>query len=257
MKKQLFKTFSVVALMLLGLADAAQAGTVQFGKMIINNMGGGGRMVRMGDNGIFLDQTGFCMESEVTLKLNGFNNQRLVLVVMPADVDGNVFEDRRGEMMTMVGFKVMGNQASKTVKVKLPMTWVYENDKKVRLTFQLSVLDSDVNEVASKLVTINPTDVNIDRNQLPGKMMGDIFGGGDDEDGGDLVGGLLGGLFGGPSATQEHLCSACDGTGLCPDCYGDAFFKPSSCRRCGNDPGICRRCKGNKKEKVEVELNGY
>lgn len=258
MKNPLFRKLWVIAFVLMGLTGSARAGNVEFGKMIINNMGAGGRMVRMGENGIFLDQTGFCMESEVTLKLNGFNGQRLVLAVMPADADGSLFEDRRGNLMTLTGFKVMGGQANKTVKVKLPMGWVYGNDKSVRLTFQLAVFDSEVNEVASKLVTINPKDVNINHEQLGGKMMGDLLGGGDDDaGGGDMLGGLLGGLFGGSDATQEHICSACDGTGLCSECYGDAFFNPASCRRCGNDPGICRRCKGAKKEKVEIDINRY
>ena len=65
---------------------------------------------------------------------------------------------------------------------------------------------------------------------------------------------MLGSLFGSSDAESTQPCTACDGTGICPHCDGDAYFDPSSCRKCAADPGICRRCKGTGSITIEYDI---
>jgi hypothetical protein len=249
--KKLLALLSVVL-----FSNSIWAGNIEFKVMKFNNLGMTGRMIRLSDNGIFLDDAGMHLEGTLTLKVTGMRGQRLICVLSPLDSEGNLLADRRGELCNLTAFKVNSDASTIELPVEVPYTWINTKERELSLNFNVTIVNSKVEEVAQKVIQVAPENVNVNSNDLPSKMMGDIFGGGDG-DGGDMLGGLLGGLFGGSDATSEHICSACDGTGLCSNCYGDAFFDPSQCRRCAQDPGICRRCKGAKKEKVDIDINRY
>ena len=152
----------------------------------------------------------------------------------------------------MAAFRVTGNQYNCNLRIKLPYQWLPLDKKPSRIPFGVVILNSKQETVGSGIIDLDPRDVKVDGNQLPQKMMSDLFSGdGDDE--GFGMGDLIGGLLGGESTTARMVCNSCDGMGLCPECYGDAFFDPAVCRRCSQDPGICRRCKGNKKESVRLD----
>lgn len=240
------------------LSNGAWAGDIEFKTMKFNNLGMTGRMIRIGDNGIFLDDAGMHLEGTLTMKITGMRGQRLICVVAPLDHEGNMLADRRGGLSNLTAFRVNGDAFTKELPVEIPYTWLDLEHERASLSFDVTIVNSKLEEVAKTVIQVDPRNINVNSDQLPSKMMGDIFGGGGGDDGGaGLLGSMLGGLFGGSDATSEHICSACDGTGLCAECYGDAFFDPSQCRRCAQDPGICRRCKGAKKETVEIDINGY
>ncbi|MDO5527692.1 MAG: hypothetical protein Q4F85_16595 [Prevotella sp.] len=46
-----------------------------------------------------------------------------------------------------------------------------------------------------------------------------------------------------------------DGTGLCEYCDGDGFLDPSVCRKCAQNPGICRHCQGTGTETVKLDID--
>ena len=245
------KTILTTAMMLFSLVGTANgAGTVELKKIAFNDIGMGGRMIRMSDEGIFLDDAGMCLEGTLTLKVNGFAGQRLICVLHTLDEEENTMADSHGEALSMYAFVPQGAQATCNVKVKVPYVWLSLDSKPSRIPFGVTVLNAKQEVVSEGIIDLDPRDVQVDGSKLPQKMMGDMFGG---ADGGELMGDIIGGLFGGNTARVEHVCGACDGTGLCPDCYGDAFFDPAACRRCVRDPGICRRCKGNKKETTKVD----
>jgi hypothetical protein len=256
MDKINLKIWTAAALIMFALSNVAQAGTVDILGMSINNLGMGGRMIRLADGEIFLDDAGMHLEGVVKLKITGFNGQRLVCALAPLNAQGETLEDRVGVCANLTGINVASDQQTVNLAVAVPYGWMDLGNERATFSFKVIILDSDVKTVVSKVVNVAATSINIDRDNLPNKLMGDLLGGGSGGGGLDM-GSLLGGLLGGPSATSESVCGACDGTGLCPECYGDAFFDPSMCRRCSRDPGICRRCKGTKTETVNIELNGY
>ena len=257
MKKLALQSLLAVAIMLLTSVSAIAAGTIELKSLSFNNIGMGGRLIRMGDNGILIDNAGMHLEGQLNMRVNGYMGQRLICAIAPVDAEGYSLADGNGNCIALVAFKVTSNQFTKNLPIEIPYTWIQADGNSVNLTFDVTILNSSVEEVAHKVITLNPNDVNIDRSNIGNKMLGDVLGfGGDGGSEADLMGGLIGGLLGGPSASQEYICNACDGTGLCPECYGDAFFNPSICRRCAQDPGICRRCKGAKKETVDVDIYG-
>ena len=256
MRHFLFKTIAITALMLFPAASSVQAGgKVTFQSLIFNNMGMGGRMIRISDNGIFLDDAGMHFEGLLKMKVTGLRGERLICIVAPVDKDDNVMEDRQGELSNLTAFRVTSDNFTKTLPVEIPYTWINMERKEMSFRFDVTIVNSKMEEVGKQIIQVAPQDITVDRANMANKMAGDMLGFGGGDGGGLDVGGLLGGLFGGSDATSEHLCSACDGTGLCAQCYGDAFFDPSKCRRCAQDPGICRRCKGAKTETVEIDFN--
>jgi len=256
MKTNFIRTWGLATLMMFACTPTVLAGTVEILGMTIDNLGMNKRMIRMGDDGIVLDNAGLNLESTVKLRITGFVGQRLVCAVAPLNAQGEELADRIGVCANLTGINVTSDQQTVNLKVPLPYGWMDLQQERLNLSFKVLIFNSDVQRVAGKVVEVPTTSIHIDHDNLPAKMMSDLLGGGGDGGGLDM-GGLLGGLLGGPSISSEEICGACDGTGLCPECYGDAFFDPSMCRRCSRDPGICRRCKGEKTETVNYDVYGY
>ncbi len=54
--------------------------------------------------------------------------------------------------------------------------------------------------------------------------------------------------------TLDQSNTRIDPNGIVRD--GDGFIDPSSCRKCSQHPGICRRCHGKGEEEVEIRESG-
>lgn len=239
----------------------AASGKVDIKGLRIDNIGISDRVFRMTDGGdLLLDQAGMHLEVTMNVATSGLGGQRLICVLMPVSADGNGFRDNMGDLISMRALTPASGSSSSSVKIPIPYNWVVRDGEKLQtISFSAMVMNPAMEEnslMAEQIINIDPTQVNINKDDLPGHMLGQLFGGGSgskNSRGG--VGSLLGGLFGGPSATSTHDCSACDGVGLCPHCDGDGFFNPAICRKCSKDPGVCRRCGGGGTEEVELELH--
>jgi len=217
----------------------------------IDNLGVGGRLVRMRDAGIFVDDSGVHLEGKINLQLSGYAGKRLVTVLNVCDEDDNLLADNNGELCSLTALQVASNNCKGTVDVDIPYTWVDLEHKPTTLNFVVSIFDFGQETpvlLSQSLIKIDASTVTIDRSNLPNKMMGDLLGGGK---GGGLDAASL--LFG-SGDTAEHTCSKCDGTKVCEYCDGDAFLNPSVCRKCAQDPGICRACKGTGTQVVELDI---
>lgn len=256
--KNCLKSVVAVACFLMAFGDSvkAQGSSVEILSMRFDQMGMGGRMVRGGNEGIFLDDAGMHFEGYIKMKVNGYVGQRLVCMVEPLDKDGDRLADGKGQLMNLTAFNVKSDKFNGELNVDIPYGWLQLDQKPSKLSYVVTIIDPESEAVAQKTVDVDPMSIKVDGDKMGSKMMGDIFGvsGSNEKEvaAGVMMNGLLGGLFG-PSVTAEHTCGACDGEGLCPQCYGDAFLKPSLCRRCSRDPGICRRCKGTGKETVGID----
>ena len=255
MKKSLRNVILAIVTML-SLTETTQAASpVTIKGLTLDRVAMGGRMYRMSDNGLFLDDAGMSMETTLTLSVTGMTGKRLIAIIHPLDNEGNILADDEGEAMTMVPFRVSGDGKNCRMTFRLPYGWLpidQKNKKIEKMKFGISVLDSKKEEIFSEVYTYDPRNFKTDSKNMPDQLMGDIFGGGGGNGPGMGLGDLIGGMFGGNTATTEQLCGACDGMGVCPQCYGDAFFDPSVCRRCSQEPGVCRRCKGQKTETTKV-----
>lgn len=229
----------------------------------IDNIGISDRLFRMTDNGdLFIDQAGMHLEVTMSVTATGLEGQRLICELMPVSADSNGFRDNMGDLISMCGYTPTSGNSTVSVKIPIPYSWVVRDGEKVQ-TISFSAMVMNLTNggdpiLAERIINIDPTQVNVNKDDLPGHMLGQLFGGGSGSKssrGGGGLGSLLGGLFGGPSATSTHDCSACDGEGICPHCDGDGFFDPSLCRKCAKDPGVCRRCGGAGTEEVELELH--
>lgn len=250
------RMLSAMALALLAVTVSAQTEQkVEFVSMTFDAVGIGGRMVRLGDNGIFLSDAGMHFEAPLTLKATGYRGRRVVCVVMPLDNDGNSYVDGKGEVMTLIPFTPSSDKFTGTLNVEVPYAWLDMENKPTTMKFAMGIINPETMEMEDPAVlTVDLTKMNIDREHVGEKLLGDVLGVGSTNSS-DMLGGLIGSFFGGSDATARSLCSACDGMALCPVCYGDAFLDPSRCRRCSNDPGICRRCRGTGKESVDIDIN--
>ena len=255
--KRSIKTLVMTTIMLFAASECIQAqGIIEIKSMKFDQMGMGGRMVRLSDNGIFLDDAGMHFEGFINMTINGFVGKRLVCMVEPLDKDGDRIADRKGQLMNLTAFNVKSNQFNGELNVDIPYAWMDLKSKPTKFSYVITIIGPDGEPISSKTLNVDPQTIKVDGNKMGAKMMGDMFGvkGNSEKDvaAGVMMEGLLGGLFG-PSVTAEHTCSACDGEGVCPECYGDAFLNPSLCRRCSRDPGICRRCKGSGTETVDID----
>ena len=70
MKTIVLRTWIFTALVWLASTVTLKAGTVEVLGIKISNLGMGGRMIRFGDDGIFLDDAGMHLEGVVNLKIN-------------------------------------------------------------------------------------------------------------------------------------------------------------------------------------------
>lgn len=248
MKQTIFHLLLVISAF--GLCTPAHAdASIEITGMTIDNVGMGGRLIRLNDNSIFLDDAGLHLEGAVNIKASGFQGKRIICMLEPLDADGDRQADRLGNALCLWAVNVPNAQYAGKINVSVPYGWLDLENKRQYLSFAVTLFDSELQELARKTVQVDAKSIKIDGMQARDKIVGDVLGES------DLVGGVLDGLFGGSTAKAESLCRACDGTGLCPDCYGDGFFSPSSCRRCSHDPGICRRCKGAKTESVEYDID--
>lgn len=255
-KMQTMMKCAMLLTLLLGLSQTVMAAEeVEVGDISLTDVSMGGRLVRMGNNGLILGSTGMSLKGTVGMKINGYEGRRLICMLQPLTEKDEVLEDKRGDLMNLIPFIVEGDGAC-AVEVKVPYGWLDLSKKPKTIHFGVTILDNKGDALAQKVVVIETNKMKINGNVSPERMLGEMMSGdgsgSDDDSGGGLLGGLLGGMFGGSSATAEHICSACDGTKLCPACEGDAFFDPDICRRCSRDPGFCRRCKGTGKESVNV-----
>ena len=256
--KNYLKSLVAVAFFMFAFGDSvmAQNSSIEIKSMKFDQMGMGGRMVRLSDDGIFLDDAGMHFEGYINMKINGYMGKRLVCMVEPLSTKGKKLADERGQMMNLTPFNVKSDQFSGELNVDVPYAWIEMDQKPTNFSFEVTIIGPDGKPIANKVLSVDPRTMKVDSDKMGSKMMGDIFGvsGNSEQEvaAGVMMNGLLGGLFG-PSVTAEHTCGACDGEGLCPECYGDAFLQPSLCRRCSRDPGICRRCKGSGKETVGID----
>lgn len=234
--KKFYSLFAI--LLLMAVSATVQAATVSIGAVKIENMGMNKRMVRINDNGIFLDNTGMCVEVSVNINAKGLAGKRVICSVNPLDGEGNVLGDKLGEAVSLGAINIPTDNFTGKVVIPLPYEWVYteSNRKGINLGVAASCFGME-NVEEAKAVVLSDADIKIDRSKLANKMMGDMLGG-------DPMGMLIGGLFDTSDAESTETCPSCEGTGVCPHCDGDAYLDPAECRKCASDPGICRRCKG-------------
>lgn len=242
-------------------ASSSTAATVKIESLRIDNIGISDQLFRMLDNGgLFLDDAGMHLEVTMKVTAKGVAGERLICCLEPLSPDGNGFRDGQGDLISMRGYTPTSQNATFTIKIPVPYHWVIREGEEVHnLSFAASVIIPMRGEngiMTDQTINIDPAQVNVDKDQLPGHLIGQLFSGGS---GGKSsksgAGSLLGSLFGGPSATTTHDCSACDGEKICPHCDGDGFFNPDVCRKCSRNPGVCRRCGGSGTEEVEMELH--
>lgn len=234
-----------------GLGTPVQTDSgVEITGMSIDNVGMGGRLIRLTESSIFLDDSGLHLEGAVNIKASGFQGKRIICMLEPLDANGERQADRQGDALSLWAVNVPNAQYAGKIKVSVPYGWLDLENKRQYLSFAVTLFDSELQELTRKTVQVDAQSIKIDGNKAGHKIAGDLLGGSE-----GLMGGILDGLLGGSTAKAESLCRSCDGTGICPECEGDGFFSPSVCRRCAKDPGICRRCKGEKKESVEYDIN--
>lgn len=221
----------------------AQSNTV-IKDMTLKDIGMGGRMMRMSENSIFLDDAGMHFEGYINMDLKKHVGKRIVCIVNPLDTNGNILYDEKGEMMNMKAFVV--EQANTTLNVDIPYMWLNLTEKQNYFPFGITLLETVDKAIVVEIVNVDSTKISVDRQNIGDKLASDLLGGSE-----GIAEMFLGGLFGADEEI-EHTCHACDGDGICSECYGAAFFDPSKCRRCAKDPGICRRCKGSGKETISV-----
>lgn len=228
------------------------AASLELGRVYVKNIGLNKRLVRVNDSGIILEDSGMCLEVSVDYRSTGLAGSRVVCLIHPLDAEGNMLADRTGEAVTLGAVTIPSSTYSGTLVIPMPYQWILaDKDKKQYVSMGVSLVCMGDDEVGDdKIVTLTESEMQIDRSKMSGKMMTDVFGSPS-----DIMGSVFGSIFGGSDAEATHPCTACDGTGICPYCDGDAYFDPASCRKCSSDHGICRRCNG--KGTVTVELDFY
>ncbi len=243
------KSISVLIIALLSIAIPAvsHAASLTLGSVTVKNVGINKRLVRVNESGLIIEDSGLCLEVSVNYQSSGLTGARVICLIHPLDAQGNMLADRIGDAVTLGAVTIPSSHHNGTLVIPMPYQWVMadgENKKSVQMGVSLlCVGNEDVGE--DKIVTLSEADMQINKSSLGSKMMSDVLG---------SPGDLLGSLFGGSDAESTEPCVACDGTGVCPHCDGDAYFDPSSCRKCSADPGICRRCKGTGTITVKYDI---
>ncbi len=224
-------------------------------KVAVTNVGINKRMLRLGENGLILDNAGMCLEVTVAFSAKGITGRRVICEITPLDANDNYFVDSMGEVAAMEGVTIPSSDWSGKVMIPMPYSWVVTDENKkqgyVKLGVTLAMMgeeeikDTQIIKIANDEMKLS------DKKNLGNKLMGDLFGG---SSSGGLMGGLLGAMLDTSDGEITQKCPNCDGTGVCDHCDGDAFFDPQICRKCANDPGICRRCKGEGEITVKYDL---
>lgn len=236
--------FAITAMVMSATMHLNAQSNIVVKDMTLKDIGMGGRMMRMDENRIFLDDAGIHFEGYINMNLKEHVGKRIVCIVNPLDTNGNILYDNKGEMMNMKAFVV--KQANTTLNIDIPYAWFNLTEEQNYCPFGITLLETIDNAIAIEIVNVDLTKISVDRQNIGNKLTSDLLGGSD-----GVVDLFLGGLFGADEEI-EHTCHACDGEAICSECYGVAFFDPSICRQCAKDPGICRRCKGSGKETISV-----
>lgn len=218
--------------------SAARIGDITFNDLTLKNP-----MFRIGNNGgLVLDQQGMSLRGTIPLTVNGYRGKRIVCLIEPI-IEGNYMQDGVGECTALYAFTSTSEQFSGDLTFAIPFQWlgidIYSNVNEPK-NLQISVTLADWNAqtpLASTTFDIDGNSMKLSGNVNPYSMLGELFEGGTD---GNLI----------------STCSACDGTGLCNECYGDGYLDPSQCRKCSADPGVCRRCHGTGEEGSTLRESG-
>lgn len=242
----------IIAILFIALPAVCHAATLELGSVTVKNVGINKRLIRLNDSGLIIEDSGLCLEVSVDYRSYGLAGSRVICLIHPLDAQGNMLSDRTGDAVSLGAVTIPSSSYNGTLVIPLPYQWVLadgKNTESIKMGVSLvCVGNEDVDD--NKIVTLSGADIQIDKNRLGNKMMSDFMG-----SSGDMMGDMLGSLLGGSDVESTGPCVACDGTGICPHCDGDAYFNPSSCRKCSSDPGICRRCKG--KGTTTIEYNIY
>lgn len=233
----------------------AQTPALTIGEAKVDDFGLNKLLYRWHPNGgLLIDTSGMCFEMSLTYNAKDMVGSRVFCLVSALDKDGNELADRTGVCASLAAQNVSSQNANGTFRFVMPQGWLVNTANReagsIRLFAQVFSLE-DGGPKAEKEFTLTGDALKIDNRNLPGKLMGDLFGGSES----DAMGNLIDGLFGGPTASSTQPCPACDGTRLCQNCDGDGYFDPSSCRKCTAAPGICRRCKGEGKVTIKVDVH--
>lgn len=253
------KRVNLIAVLLLmiiaGCSLTMEAATMQIGKVSIDNIGMNKRLLRLGDNGLMLGHSGMCVEVTVNFRLDDMAGERVVCEVAALSADGDYLQDATGDAAAVEAITALSDSYVGKVVVPLPYSWVINADSKRTETIRLKVTLATFGEdgmLEQKDVILSGSEINIDSRNLGNKLAGDLLGGG--SAGGGLAGAILGSLFDTSDGETTQDCPSCEGSGICPHCDGDGFFVANYCRKCVNDPGICRRCKGEGTVTYKIDL---
>lgn len=225
--------------------------------MVIDNVGMGMPVVRWRDAGIFLCDTGMSLIGKVTMTVNGLAGKRILMMLQVYDEEGKLRADNSGSAAYFTPLQIPSNSYSCEVEVRIPYVWIDLQNKPTEFNFGVAMYDFESNMekpmFAMSEIKMDPASIQVDGNAVQGQILSDMFGGG--SMGGMDLGGLMGAMLGGGTDTAEHTCVKCDGTGVCEYCDGDAYFKPSICRKCAQNPGICRNCGGTGTTTVKLDID--
>lgn len=233
----------------------SQASSVSIGEVSIDDLGMNKLLYRLDDNGdLFIDDSSLCFEMSVNYNAKNLDGKRLFCVLSVLDNNGDELADRLGMCSVITAQNILGSNVNGTFNFVMPQGWLVNKSTKetrmIKLLATVTTFEKDGVNI-EKEINLSGDALKVDNRNLPGKLMGDIFGGSES----DGISDLIGGLFGGPSASSTQRCPTCDGTRLCQSCDGDGFFDPAACRKCSKAPGVCRRCKGTGEETVKVEFH--
>lgn len=197
---------------------------------------------RLTESGLALNQYGFSFAGTVGVTVNGVRGHRIACIVSPI-VSGSYMEDQYGQCAAVYAFTPNSDSYSANIPIAMPYQWfgidLFGNNtdlESLHLGIWLVDFTGD-KDLAEEIIELNSSNMNFRKDDVSPDMLASLLGGGVS---GDVV----------------HTCAACDGTGLCDSCYGDAYLDPSICRKCSANPGICRRCKGKGKEGSDIRYGG-
>lgn len=237
------KRFKLIAAIMIAtltstVAFAAPSGSIN--NVLVHTIGMGKTLIRMGENNIFLQKSGLCFEGTISFTVKGCLGKRLICSVSPIE-DESYLADNKGTLSALYGFTPRTASYNGKVDFQMPVSWLgidifSKNQEPRTMTIYIDIIDPATgNTIAADIVTLNNDNTKFDQNSS--------------------MASTISGMFGGVSGDLINSCAACDGTGICNSCYGDAFFDPKVCRKCANHPGICRRCNGEGEEGTDIR--GY
>lgn len=198
-------------------------------------------MFRITENGLIYDHGGFSFAGTLNVNVTGMRGKRVICFVSPV-VNGSSMADNYGECTAIYPFTPTSENFNKAIKVALPISWfgidIFSNNTTLE-SLQLNVALYDLNGdkfISEALIDLDQSNMDFRREDIADNMLMQFLGGG-------------------VSGNVIHTCTACDGTGLCDNCYGEAYIDPSVCRKCASNPGVCRRCKGKGEEGMNVRTH--